>query len=182
MTYDFNDAEDQTSFDVIPAGTVVAVDMAIRPGGAGEGGWLKQSRDRQSYMLDCEFSVLDGPHARRKIWSNLTIEGTTDGHKKAATISRSKLRAILESAAGIKPSDKSAQAAAMRRVAGFDCFHGMRFVAKLGVEPARDSYPARNVILEIITPEKPQWRQVQQPNGPVLPTQPVTTAKPSWAA
>jgi hypothetical protein len=182
MEYDFNLADQQTDFDVIPAGTLVSVEMVIRPGGAGERGWLKQSRDGQSYMLDCEFVVLDGPHAKRKVWNNLTIEGTTEGHRKAAAISRSKLPAMIESGYGIKPEDKSATAMAMRKVTGFDFFHGLRFVAKLGVEPARDGYPARNTILDIITPDRPQWRQVPQALNNAQPVVPATPARPSWAA
>jgi hypothetical protein len=153
--YDFNQADEQTSFDVIPVGTICALELAVRPGGAGDGGLLKTSKDGQSAMLDLEFTILDEPHAKRKLWSNFTVSGTTEGHSKAAAISRSKLRAMLESAYGIKPSDKSDYAAAMRKATGFDAFYGLRFIAKIGIEPARDGYPARNVILEVITPERP---------------------------
>jgi hypothetical protein len=187
MTYDFNSAELQASFDIIPAGTIVALEMAIRAGGTGDGGWLRPSRDGQSYMLDCEFTVLDGPHAGRKVWSNLTIEGQSDGHKKAAAISRSRLRAIIESAFGLKPMDSNERAMAMRRIAGFDAFQGLRFMAKLGIEPARDSYAARNTIAAVITPDQPQWRSVPQTLGPQTLgfTQPAAvpnTGRPSWAA
>ena len=89
-TYDFNTADEQLDFDVIPTGTIVALEAMIRPGGAGEGGLLRQAKDGLSYMLDFEFVVIDGPHAKRKIWSNFTIEGISDGHKKAAAITRSK--------------------------------------------------------------------------------------------
>jgi len=160
--FNFNEADEQTSFDVIPAETIVVLEMAIRPGGASEGGCLKQSKNGDCYMLDAEFTVLEGQYAKRKIWANFTIEGQTEGHKKAAAISRSKLRAMLESAFGVKPSDKSKRAVAMRKVTGFGDFHGLRFIGKLGIEPARDGYPERNTILQIITPEKPQWKQVSQ--------------------
>ena len=44
MSYDFNGADRQSSgFDPIPAGTIVPLTMSIRPGGAGDGGWFKQS-------------------------------------------------------------------------------------------------------------------------------------------
>jgi hypothetical protein len=132
-------------------------------------------------MLDCEFTVLDGSHAKRKLWSNFTVSGTTEGHSKAAAITGGRLRAMLESAYGIKPSDKSSYAAQIRKVTGFDCFHGLRFIARIGIEPARDGYPARNTILEVITPERPQWHEV----GQVLGGQPANsvpnTARPAWA-
>ncbi|MFQ8735598.1 MAG: hypothetical protein ACLSAH_05745 [Bilophila wadsworthia] len=45
MSYDFNGADRQSSgFDPIPAGTIVPLTMSIRPGGAGDGGWFKQSQ------------------------------------------------------------------------------------------------------------------------------------------
>src|SRR5262249_11468725 len=159
--FNFNEADEQTSFDVIPAGTICQLELSIRPCGAGEGGWLKRSKDGLSAMLDCEFTVLEGHYARRKLWSNFTVEGPTEGHAKAASISNSRLRAILESAHGVKPSDKSEHAAAMRKVTGFDAFHGLRFVAKIGIDPARDGYPARNTILDVVTPDRPQWKKLE---------------------
>ena len=59
--HNFNDAEPQRSFDVIPDGTIATVRMTVRPGSAGEDGWLRRSKDGNSEALDCEFGVLDGP-------------------------------------------------------------------------------------------------------------------------
>ena len=84
MTLNLNDAGPQRSFDLIPAGTIATVQMMIRPGGAGEGGWLKRSADGGSEALDCEFVVVDTDYAKRKIWMLLTLRGTTDGHAEAA--------------------------------------------------------------------------------------------------
>ena len=105
MSYDFNDADTQRNFDVIPDGTITTVHMTVRPGSAGEDGWLRRSKDGGSEALDCEFVVLDGPFAKRKFWTLSTIAGTTPGHADAANISAGKLRAILESARGIMPDD-----------------------------------------------------------------------------
>jgi hypothetical protein len=180
-TYDFNDADLQSDF-VIPSGTIVSVEMMVRPGGEGDGGLLTRSKNGDAYMLACEFTVQEGQYAKRKIFTNLVVEGQTDGHKKAIQITRSKLRAMIESAFGIKPSDKSETAVAMRRVTGFDAFLGLCFVAKLGVEPARDGYQARNTILEVITPDKPQWKQLKQLYEPAQPaTVSTNVITPAWA-
>jgi len=64
---DFNNASAQRVFDVIPAGTVATLHMTVRPGNAGEGGLLRRSKDGNSVALDAEFTVLDGPYAKRKI-------------------------------------------------------------------------------------------------------------------
>jgi hypothetical protein len=83
----FNEADAQRSFDIIPEGTVATVHMTVRPGRAGEGDWSRRSKDGNSEGLNCEFTVVDGPHAKRKFWSLLTISGTTPGHAQAAEIS-----------------------------------------------------------------------------------------------
>lgn len=64
---DFNDAGPQRSFDLIPDNTIVTVELTIRPGGAGEGGWLRRSKDGRSEALDCEFTVIEGEYAKRKL-------------------------------------------------------------------------------------------------------------------
>src|SRR2546430_1202481 len=110
MAYDYTDAPEQRGDGPIPADTIATVQLTIRPGGAGEGGLLKRSKDGACEMIDAAFVIVDGPHAKRKLWENLVIAGTTDGHAKAAEISRGKLRAMLESARGIKPSDTGAEA------------------------------------------------------------------------
>ena len=63
---DFNEAGEQRSSDVIPAGTIATVQLTVRPGGVGEGGWLRRANDGNSEGLDCEFVLLDGQHAKRK--------------------------------------------------------------------------------------------------------------------
>ena len=110
MAYDYSAAPEQRGLDLIPDGTVATLQLTILPGGAGENGLLKRSKDGACEMLDLEFAVLDGPQARRKLWERLVITGTTDGHAKAGEISRGKLRAIIESARGIKPGDVSPEA------------------------------------------------------------------------
>lgn len=158
MSYDFNGAERQSNgFDPIPAGTVVPLTMNIRPGGAGEGGWFKQSGSSDALMLDCEFTVTEGRYARRKIWQYLVVSGgklNERGESTAGNITRSMLRAILESARNIMPDDAGERAQNARRVNGWQDFCGMTFLAKLGVEKDRTGqYPDRNRIQTVVTPD-----------------------------
>jgi hypothetical protein len=153
---DFNDAGPQRSFDVIPDGTIVAVELTVRPGGAGENGTLRRSKDGRSDPLDCEFTVTEGEHLKRKFWALFTLAGSTSGHETAADISRRTLRAILESARGIRPDDQS-EAAKKARNAEYEDFDGLRFIVKVGVEPARDGYKAKSTLAEVITPDKSSW-------------------------
>ena len=76
---------------------------------------LRRSKDGRSVGLDCEFTVTDGEHFKRKFWVLFTLEGATVKHAEAGDISRGKLRAILESAHGIRPDDLSEAAFEARR-------------------------------------------------------------------
>jgi len=167
---DFNDATGkQRSFDLIPQGTVVTLQIKVRPGNAGEGGWLKRSKDGNSEALDLELTVIGGPYDKRKVWDLLTLEGTTSGHAQAIEISRAKLCAIIECARGIRPNDTSETARQARHLNSYGDFDGLRFIAKIGVEKGAakpnggGAFPDKNRILEIITPGRKEWQKVDQP-------------------
>jgi len=186
--HDFNDAEPQRSFDVIPDGTVATVRMTVRPGSAGEGGWLRRSKDGESEALDCEFVVLDGPYAKRKFWSLFTVGGTAPGHTEAAKISNAKLRAILESARGIKPDDKSDTAKEARWTNSYGDFNGLSFIVRIGVEAPQNGYKAKNRLDRVVTPDEKAWHPVTQAPAvasPTTPTKPASTPakieRPAWA-
>jgi len=194
MAFDYTDAP-PPKFELIPHGTPATVSMHIRPGNAGEGGMLKRSTDGNSEMLDLEFTVLDGAYKGRKFWQNLILAGTTDGHAKAADISKGTLKAILDSALGLKPNDVSPEARAARTVE-LKQFEGMIFIAKIGIEkggPKKDGgfWDDKNVLAGVITPDKKEWHHVEQPppftgsgEGAAAPTPAAPAApvnRPSWA-
>jgi hypothetical protein len=186
--HDFNDADTQRNFDVIPDGTIATVGMTVRPGGAGEGGWSRRSKDGNSEALDCEFVVLDGPFAKRKVWSLLTVAGSTLGHAEAAKISAGKLRAILESAHGIKPDDTSDAAKQARRIKSYGDLNGLNFIARIGVEPPQNGYKAKNRLDHVVTPDEKAWKPVTQEPAvapSAAPAKPASTPakinRPDWA-
>jgi hypothetical protein len=170
---------------VIPDGTIATVRMTVRPGGAGEGGWLRHSKDGGSEALDCEFVVLDGPFTKRKVWSLFTVAGSTPGHAEAAKISAGKLRAILESARGIKPDDTSDAAKQARRIGSYGDLNGLSFIARIGVEPPQNGYKAKNRLDHVVTPDEKAWHPVtQEPSA--APAKPASTPakinRPDWAS
>jgi hypothetical protein len=69
----------------------------------------------------------------------------------------------------------------------------LRFVVRLGVEPAKGEFPAKNIIREVITPDRQAWKQPEQVDRDLLgkptagaTTQPApaptnTIARPQWA-
>lgn len=166
MDFDLNNAEQNKPRDtLIPHGTIVPVHLTLRPGGAGEGGWLKRSA-RDALMLDCEFTVIDGEHAKRKFWTYFTIGGETDGQKQAADISRSNIRAMLESARGINPGDADEKATAARRIRGFEDLDGLRLWCAVRVEKGTDGYKDKNQFSYAVTPDRKEWTQLQQDARP----------------
>jgi hypothetical protein len=189
MSLDFNDSGPQKSFDVIPDGTVATVRLTIRPGNADEDGWLRRAKDGGSEALDCEFVVLDGPFVKRKFWTLLTVAGTTEGHAEAADISKRRLRAMLESARGIRQDDKSDTAREARRAASYADLNGLSFIARIGVEPPQNGYKAKNMLDHVVTPDEKAWHPVTQEPKPAAKSPatakpasaPAAIAKPAWA-
>lgn len=150
MSMDFNDAESNSGFDLIPLGTVCPLIMSIRPGTAGEGGWETASKTSDVTYLNCEFQVTAGPFKNRKFWQNMVVSGgKTDenGNSKAGNITRSTMRGILESARGIKPDDMSEAAKTKRIVNGYGDFSGLEFTGKIGIEKGSDGYADKNKLL-----------------------------------
>ena len=188
----FNDAGPQRSFEVIPDRTVAPLCIKVRPGGAGEGGWLRRSKDGNSEGLDLELTVVDGAHAKRKFWTLLTLAGTTQGHAEIGDSNRSLLRAILESARGIRPGDNSDEAKKARQVASYGDFNGLCFIGRIGVEPPQNGYAAKNKLVEAITPDRRDWHHVEQitkqPEAALTTTAPAASTsapvkieRPEWA-
>lgn len=161
--FNFNTAEKQAGGELIPDGVIVPVVMNIRPGGVGEGGWLTSSKSSDAEMLDCELTVCDGPYTKRKIFTYMTVSGgklNDKGESIGGNITRSTLRAILESARNINPNDMSEAADEKRRVMGFGDFNGVVFLMKVGIEKDKTGqYSDKNKIKAIITPDMKQYAE-----------------------
>lgn len=199
---DFNDAEQQQGFDLIPKGTTVKVRMTIKPGGHDDpaqgwtGGYATESFDTGSVYLACEFVVLEGPFAKRKMWSNIGLhspKGPTWGQ-----MGRSMIRGILNSARNVHPQDNSPQAAAARRINGFHELDGIEFLARVDVEKDAKG-ENRNVVKLAVEPDHKDYASLMgvASNAPAAggsavapaPTAPQQAAtqrpavpgKPAWA-
>jgi hypothetical protein len=99
---DFNKSGSQWS--LIPNGTILVVQMNVRPGNVGPDGLLKRSEESLAEGLDAEFVVVESEYAKRKMFSFMVLSGQTEGHEQAEDITNRRLRAIIESVKGIKPT------------------------------------------------------------------------------
>jgi len=199
MTFDMNDVAPQQSGDLIPDGTFAKLMMSIRRGGTDgmseiDRGLLKASNQPGSdvLMVDAEFSVTEGPFARRKFWQNFTVQGgklDEQGQSVGWKISKSQFRAMIDSALGLNPEDMSEAAKAKRMLRGLADLDGITFVAKIQVEPNRNpAYKDANKLDHVVLPTAPEWHKVMAgENVPAQPSQrqrpaatpPVSTA-PAW--
>ena len=186
---DFNTAQDQIA-NVIPAGTLVKVRLSIKPGGfddASQGwtaGYATYSKDTGAIFLNCEFVVLEGQYAKRKVWNNIGLHSSKG--PIYAEMGRSFIKGILNSARNIMPKDVTPQAQAARRISGLADLEGIVFVGRISIGTDKHSNP-KNEINHAITPDHKEYAAIM---GGVSPsTAPVAPAavpaapsnRPSWA-
>jgi hypothetical protein len=166
---DFNNAENQSSFDLIPAKTPVRVRMTIKPGGFDNphlgwtGGYVTRNSTTGAAYLNCEFVVLEGPYAKRKVWSLIGLH--SEKGPEWANIGRSFIRALLNSARGIHPKDDSPAAQSARCIQGFADLDGIEFVARIDVERDQRSGEDRNVIRTVLQPDHPEYATLMGAGG-----------------
>ena len=109
-------------------------------------------------MLDAEFTVTEGPHIRRKFWQTLTVSGgklDENGVSIGARITKSTLRAMIDSALGLDPEDMSEATKAKRILRGFADLSGITFVAKIKVETSDNpAYPDKNRLDHVVAADR----------------------------
>lgn len=181
MTMDFNDAPRQNDgFEPIPQGSLLKVRQTIRPGAFSDpeqdwnDGYPTQSERTNSIYLNCEYTVVCGEFHKRKFFSLVGLwspKGKTWGDMGKATI-----RAMLNSARGVHPTDNTPQAAAARRINDFGDLDGLEFVVQVAIEKD-DRGDLRNVIKQVIEPDHVQYQALM---AGVAITAPVAAAT-QWA-
>ena len=208
---DFNSADEQTTFDVIPKGTLVKVRMTIKPGGYDDpnngwtGGYATHKPNSGAVYLSCEFVILAGEYAKRKVWSMIGLYSEKNSNNWG-NMGRSFIRGILNSARGIQPKDESPNAQSARKINSLADLDGIEFVASIGMGEDQNGAD-KNEIQLAITPDHKEYATIMgaeaavsaptaaavppsanyQPSAPVAaPATPAaapanSTGKPSWA-
>ena len=186
---DFNDAKQVVN--LIPKGTTAKVRLSIRPGGYDDptqgwtGGYATRGTTGSVYISG-EFTVLEGPYARRKVFTLIGLfspKGPEWGN-----MGRALVRAILNSARGLSDKDSSPQAQAARRISGVGDLDGIEFVAKIDVGKDTNG-DDKNEIRAAITPDHKEYASLMgvvssapKPAGtPTNTTNATPGNRPSWA-
>jgi hypothetical protein len=153
---DFNSAEQQQEFGLIPAGAIAKIRLTIKAGNDISDPFLTQSKNGDSAYLDCELVIMEGQYVRRKIFDKIGISGSDNW----VNMGKARIRAILESAKNINPKDMSEAAVSARKINSFEELNGLEFVAKIGVEHDRNGvYQDKNKIALIITPDHVAYKE-----------------------
>ena len=166
----FNDAEDQMSYELIPHKTIAKVTMTIKKGNhvtqEFPDGYATLSKAGTSIYLACEFVILSGEYENRKVWSNIGLH--SDKSTLYAEIGRDTIRAILNSAHGLHSKDKSPEAEKLRTIRSFADLDNLICVAEITINDKGDK-PC-NEIKTIITPDHIEYIEFMEENSSKLPT------------
>lgn len=192
---DFNDAKQVTN--LIPKGTLAKVRLSIRPGGYDDPsqGWTGGYATRGStgaVYLNGEFTVVEGPYARRKVFTLIGLYSPKG--PEWANMGRGLIRGMLNSARGISDKDTSPQAQAARRISSFADLDGIEFVARVDIGTDTNG-EEKNEIRSAVTPDHRDYAALMgvpaaSAPAPQPPQQPQAAApaatrpagvRPSWA-
>lgn len=163
MSIDFNNSENQSNFDLIPNGTLAKVRMSIKPGGYDDqnqgwiGGYATRNEATGSIYLSCEFVILEGEYAKRKVWGILGLHSNKG--PEWGNMGRSFIKAILNSARGFSESDNSPTAQSARKINGIGDLDGIEFVAKITTKKDQNE-ELRNEIRFAITPDNKDYKAI----------------------
>lgn len=158
---DFNNAEPQNSFDLIPANTIAKARLVLKPGNDSVDTFVTRSKNGDTAYLNCEFIILEGEHAKRKIFDKIGVEGPD----KWVNMGKARVRAILESAKNIQSKDMSETAMQSRQINSFGELNNLDVVIKIGIEHDKSGqYQDKNRILSIITPDHFSYTEFMNEN------------------
>ena len=146
----FNDAERQNNFDLIPVNTIAKARLVLKAGNDPTDPHITRSKSGDTAYLNCEFIIFESKYTKRKIFDKIELEGSD----KWVNMGKARIRAILESAKGINPKDVSEIAVAARKINSFDELNNLDVVIKVGIEHDKNGrYQDKNRVIAIITPE-----------------------------
>jgi hypothetical protein len=165
--FDLNTADAQA--DVIPDGERVRVRLSLSYGGGGPDLVFHRARSSGALMLQFEATILEGKYARRSFWPRFYMgaEGgeMTDGQRTAIGISRRTLRAIVEAARGIAPTDQTPAAIEARQLKSPAELDGMECWVITGIEKGNVGFDDRTIIKRVLPHRKEVITANEEPSS-----------------
>jgi hypothetical protein len=177
MALDLSNAGPQADRTPVPAG-VYKLRASLKDGTAGPDFQLKPVKNKPAkLMLVMECSIIDNPkYDGKRVWDYLTVELDRSQFLQppadladlefAVRQGQAKLKAIIQSACGLKRDDNSEAAQAIiRRFSSYSNFDGIEFYAQVEVMPAKGEFKAKNTIDFIVLPNDPDYPEHKSSNG-----------------
>jgi hypothetical protein len=139
-----------------------------------------------SDTLDFEFQVLTGRYSGCKFWEFMPLDVSLDPKRRGFAIAfsgfrsqvhfclnnidlmsptcglrktRSRIKAMIDSALGLNPDDESPSARPKRILSSLSDLDRIEFVGKISVEKVTPVL-AVNRLASVITPDDPRWRRL----------------------
>jgi hypothetical protein len=162
--FDFNVASQQDHSYLVPSGSYARAQLKILGGGCIKKEDPVTKTLNIALYINVEFLLLDPPYAGRIISHMLGLQGLKNEcffESLWASEGRSMIRAIVESARCVHPSDASEEAKHARKLNSFDDLQGLICAIKVGLayDPA-DKRKLRNKVSEIITPAHGMYPEI----------------------
>lgn len=183
MSIDLNSAEHQSqgTSKPIPPKSKVWVSLGITYPTAATASQsdptLTRSRKGQLCYLNTVLTVSTGEFAGKKIFHNFNVaNASTDGERKACQISMAQIRAAVEVARGVKPSDAGPQATQARIIESWRDLDGIRFpieVKCVDSNPTKDGRVyINNELTRVVTMEDPDYKILYE-KGEIISDEPI---------
>jgi hypothetical protein len=189
MTFNYNDADDQDDRSTIPNGPY-RLKIALKRGGHGSDGMLRLAvKNLRGLMLECTYTVVNhAEHSGHKIKDYITVafdetdsidlppieSGKLENYRTSVRMGRARVKAILNSAFGLDPDDKSEAAQAKRNITNHGALTGLIFWGEIDTKPAANGYGPKNVLVRVIVPgddDYPKEREKEKARA-VVPVEP----------
>jgi hypothetical protein len=189
MALDLSGAGPQADRSPVPSG-VYRLRARLKAGTAGPDFQLKPVKDKPAkLMLVMECSIIDNEkYDGKRLWDYITVELDRSQYlqpppdlpdlEAAVRQGQAKLKAIIQSACGLRPDDNSeASQAIIRRFSSYSSFDGVEFCAQVDLIPAKEQFKAKNAVDFIVLPGDPEYlERKNNGSGAVVTTGP--TSKP----
>jgi hypothetical protein len=178
MAINLNSIGSQRS-EVIPPG-VYKLRARLMAGGAGFDGMLTRAKNGRSLMLKLECYVVDGEHKDHRIYDYVTVELDESTNSSLPPIKLDALeklrislrlgliraRAIVDSAFGLDPHDRSPEMEKIRTFDDYSFFDNLTFYAQVDERPGDGKYEPSNTIDFVIVPGDPAYPKKSQDVAP----------------
>ena len=159
---------------LIPHGLICKIEGRFRPGGEGDEELFKASKFNDDMLLDWEFTVLEGEFIRKKFWQAMPIN--CGGEKEIRT--KSILRAMVDSANGLRGDDYSEHARALRKFESETELDGIIFASEIIIEPGTNGFQAKNKLGRVVPADCPEWHAVMVEGRDIVPSNVVPFPQP----